>query len=67
MYFSGDIITMENDSVQYVEAVLAHTPINRLGSAEDIAGVMLYFASPTSEWVSGQTIFLNGGVEQTLE
>jgi len=47
--------------------MLKHTPIKRLGTAEDIAGAMLYFASPISEWVSGQTIFVNGGGEQTLE
>jgi 7-alpha-hydroxysteroid dehydrogenase len=49
------------------EKMLAHTPIKRLGTAEDIAGAMLYLASPISEWVSGQTIFVNGGGEQTLE
>lgn len=47
--------------------MLEHTPIKRLGSADDIAGAMLYFASPVSEWVSGQTIFVNGGGEQTLD
>jgi 7-alpha-hydroxysteroid dehydrogenase len=47
--------------------MLANTPIKRLGTAEDIAGAMLYFASPISEWVSGQTIFVNGGGEQTLD
>ena len=49
------------------KVMLAHTPIKRLGTADDIAGAMLYFASPISEWVSGQTIFVNGGGEQTLE
>ncbi|MBP9925009.1 MAG: glucose 1-dehydrogenase [Cyclobacteriaceae bacterium] len=47
--------------------MLANTPIKRLGTADDIAGAMLYFASPISEWVSGQTIFVNGGGEQTLD
>jgi len=47
--------------------MLAHTPIKRLGTANDIAGAMLYFAAPISEWVSGQTIFVNGGGEQTLD
>ncbi|MDQ0477077.1 glucose 1-dehydrogenase [Chryseobacterium sp. MDT2-18] len=49
------------------KVMLAHTPVKRLGTADDIAGAMLYFASPISEWVSGQTIFVNGGGEQTLE
>lgn len=47
--------------------MLEHTPIKRLGSADDIAGAMLYFAAPISEWVSGQTVFVNGGGEQVLE
>lgn len=47
--------------------MLAHTPIKRLGKPEDIAGAILYFASPVSEWVSGQTTFVNGGGEQTLD
>ena len=47
--------------------MLAHTPIQRLGEADDIAGAMLYFASPVSTWVSGQTIFVNGGGVQTLD
>lgn len=49
------------------ESMLKHTPIKRLGTPEDIAGAMLYFASPISQWVSGQTIFVNGGGQQTLE
>ena len=49
------------------ERMLAHTPIKRLGTADDIAGAILYFAAPISEWVSGQTIFVNGGGEQTLD
>jgi 7-alpha-hydroxysteroid dehydrogenase len=47
--------------------MLAHTLIKQLGEASDIAGAMLYFASPLSEWLSGQTIFVNGGGEQVLE
>lgn len=49
------------------QRMLSHTPIKRLGEADDIAGAMLYFASPVSEWVSGQIIFVNGGGVQTLE
>lgn len=47
--------------------MLAHTPIKRLGEVEDVAGAVLYFAAPISEWVSGQTIFVNGGGVQTLD
>lgn len=46
--------------------MLAHTPIGRLGEISDIAGAVLYFASPISSWVSGQTLMVNGGGVQTL-
>lgn len=49
------------------QRMLTHTPIKRLGTPDDIAGAMLYFASPISEWVSGQTLFVNGGGVQTLD
>lgn len=48
------------------ERMLAHTPIKRLGEVADIAAAILYFASPASAWVSGQTLFVNGGGVQTL-
>jgi 7-alpha-hydroxysteroid dehydrogenase len=47
--------------------MLAGTPIKRLGEVEDIAGAILYFAAPVSEWVSGQVLFVNGGGVQTLD
>lgn len=49
------------------QSMLKDTPMGRLGLADDIAGGVLYFAAPVSEWVSGQLLFINGGGEQTLE
>lgn len=49
------------------KTMLKHTPLQRLGEAEDIAGAVLYFASPVSNWVSGQVLFVNGGGTQTLD
>ena len=60
-------VALESVLTPEIEAkMLANTPIKRLGMPDDIAGAMLYFASPISEWVSGQTLFVNGGGEQTL-
>jgi 7-alpha-hydroxysteroid dehydrogenase len=47
--------------------MLEHTPIKRLGEVSDVAGAVLYFAAPISEWVSGQVMFVNGGGVQTLD
>lgn len=46
--------------------MLSHTPIHRLGEISDIAGAVLYFASPVSAWVSGQVLFVNGGGVQMI-
>ncbi len=48
------------------ERMLSHTPIRRLGEASDIAIAVLFFASPASAWISGQTLMVNGGGVQTL-
>lgn len=47
--------------------MLQGTPIRRLGEVTDIAGAVLYFTAPVSEWVSGQILFVNGGGVQTLD
>ena len=39
----------------------AERPLNRLGSAEDIARAVLYFASQDSAWVTGSTLVVDGG------
>jgi NAD(P)-dependent dehydrogenase (short-subunit alcohol dehydrogenase family) len=36
-------------------------PLGRIGLPADIAGAVLYFASPAAEWVTGTTLLVNGG------
>ena len=40
--------------------------LKRLGEAADIAMAVLFFASPMSAWISGQTLLVDGGGIQTL-
>jgi 3-oxoacyl-[acyl-carrier protein] reductase len=35
--------------------------LNRLGTPEDIAGVVAFLVSPQGGWVNGQVIRVNGG------
>ena len=41
-----------------VEAV----PLKRLGSPEEVAKLILFLASPASDYISGQTITIDGGM-----
>jgi 3-oxoacyl-[acyl-carrier protein] reductase len=36
-------------------------PLQRLGTPEDCAGAVLYLVSPLSDFVTGETIEINGG------
>ncbi|WP_427023625.1 SDR family NAD(P)-dependent oxidoreductase [Aureimonas ureilytica] len=38
------------------------TPLRRAGTAEDIAGPVLFFASEAAAFVTGQTLWVDGGV-----
>ncbi|GAB5480855.1 MAG: SDR family oxidoreductase [Parasphingorhabdus sp.] len=39
----------------------ASSPFNRLGTPDDISGVISFLASDDARWVSGQQILVNGG------
>ena len=43
-------------------AFLSTYPIGRLGEPEDIAGAAVFLAARSGAWVTGQTIFVDGGV-----
>ena len=42
--------------------LLEQVPIGRLGSGDDIASAVLYLASPGADYVTGQTLHVNGGM-----
>jgi 3-oxoacyl-[acyl-carrier protein] reductase len=44
------------------DKVLASTPLKRIARPEDIAGTVLYLASPWSDFVTGQCITVDGGL-----
>ncbi len=48
-------------------AMLKHTPLGRLGAAEDIANAVLFLCSPLAAWISGQVLTVSGGGVQELD
>jgi gluconate 5-dehydrogenase len=48
------------------DAVLAKTPLRRLGDDEDLKGTVVYLASRASRHVTGQCIVVDGGASTTL-
>jgi len=48
-------------SVEYREQVLSKIPLGRLGTPENVADAVLFLASKMSDFMTGETINLNGG------
>lgn len=49
------------------KAMLKHTPLGRLGEAQDIAHAALFLCSPAASWISGQVLTVSGGGVQELD
>jgi NAD(P)-dependent dehydrogenase (short-subunit alcohol dehydrogenase family) len=41
---------------------IAHVPMRRLGSAEDVADAVMFLASPQASYITGQNIVVDGGI-----
>lgn len=44
------------------EGIRAATPLGRIGTPEDIAGIVTFLASPDAGWITGRTILADGGL-----
>jgi 3-oxoacyl-[acyl-carrier protein] reductase len=50
---------MESDFRKDVES---RTPLGRIGQTEDIAPAAVFLASQDSQWITGETLFISGGL-----
>ncbi|PQA74817.1 SDR family oxidoreductase [Brucella oryzae] len=53
---------LNGKSEELVARMAKMSPLERLGTPEDIAGVVAFLAGPDGGWVNGQTLRANGGV-----
>jgi glucose 1-dehydrogenase len=50
-----------NDSAK-LAAVLSNIPLGRMGTPEDVAGAVAFLASADSDYITGTTLFIDGGL-----
>lgn len=46
---------------EWREGEIRETPLGRLGSPEDVAGAVSFLASDDASWITGQTLYVDGG------
>ncbi len=54
---------LENTAVR--ERVLQRIPLGRVAEPEDVVGAVQFFCSPAASFVSGQVLYLDGGLTAT--
>jgi NAD(P)-dependent dehydrogenase (short-subunit alcohol dehydrogenase family) len=50
-----------NDDDEKMKMVLSRTPLGRLGDGEDVANVVVFLASNKASYITGETIYIDGG------
>ena len=52
----------EGKSQEQIDYLIKATPLERLGTVEDIANVVAFLVGPEGSWINGQIIRANGGI-----
>ena len=58
----GDRIRAQGDETRAREGFVARQPMGRLATADEIAGMAVYLASDQAQFVTGQTMIIDGGI-----
>jgi 2-deoxy-D-gluconate 3-dehydrogenase len=48
-------------SEEFLKTLISRIPLGRVATIDDIIGAAIYLASPASDFVTGQTLFVDGG------
>jgi NAD(P)-dependent dehydrogenase (short-subunit alcohol dehydrogenase family) len=57
-------VELRHPEEDYYERAARPVPLRRVGEPSDIASAMLFFLSPMSAWVTGQTLVVDGGTSK---
>ena len=61
-YFATELTQALVDNPDFTEWVKTRTPAGRWGNVEDLVGGLIYLASAASDFVNGQTVYIDGGM-----
>ena len=49
----------------FYNALVSRIPLGRIAEPDDVRNAILFFVSPASDFITGQTLFLDGGITAT--
>jgi gluconate 5-dehydrogenase len=61
-YFATDLTRALVDDEDFSRWVRERTPAGRWGDTRDLVGAAVFLASSASDFVNGQTLFVDGGM-----
>ena len=60
-YFATEMTEKLRADEKFNHWVLGNTPLNRWGHPEDLVGTLVFLASPASDFITGQIVYVDGG------
>ena len=61
-YFSTELTQALVADEEFTQWVTTRTPAGRWGEVEDLIGGLVFLASPASDFVNGQVLYVDGGM-----
>lgn len=61
-FIQSDRIRPHLERAAFRDFILSRNPLGRIGEPVEVAGQVLAFAAPAGSYITGQTVFIDGGV-----
>jgi NAD(P)-dependent dehydrogenase (short-subunit alcohol dehydrogenase family) len=61
-FVNTDMIQHVYARPEFREAILARIPLGRIADPKDVVGAVLFFVSPAAAFVTGQVLYVDGGI-----
>lgn len=60
-YFETPLVAQLRNDPERFQFIVDRTPMGRWGQPDELAGVVIFLASKASDFITGQTIYIDGG------
>ena len=60
-YFETELVTQIRDDPERFNFINERTPMGRWGHLPELEGIVIFLAAPASDFITGQTILIDGG------